>query len=63
MFNGEYSSKKQKRWKTSDMLPKSKEDGRQVTCNIDWINVKNSLNQKHNKLINFLDTGEHYILF
>ena len=47
-----------------NIVAKSQEDGRQVKCyNLDWIYVKNSLSQKHNQLINFVDTDENYILF
>ena len=47
-----------------NIAAKSQEDGRKVTCyDLDCIYVKNSLSQKHNQLISFLDTDDHYILF
>jgi hypothetical protein len=47
-----------------NIAAKSQEDRRKVTCyDLDFIYVKNSLSQKHNQLICFLDTDDHYILF
>jgi hypothetical protein len=47
-----------------NIAAKSQEDGRKMTCyDLYCIYVKNSLSQKHNQLISFLDTDDHYILF